>query len=501
MKKFNFKIAFLIFSLIFFTQPSSAANWIECSSTLCNVCSHGIDVPAYGESVSCGLFSSCSDTQFCCRVPFAIDYCVSIENASEVACPASDGSCYCGIDETPSLNCEDYGCAKGTPSISYMCSCTVERACYKDANGNEFSLYNLRPFGGKYAPGGYPDYDVDPRCRTDDFEYCPYGCNLTTGYCNSPTPPSPIPPTPKCEDSDKDENYQTKGICTDSSGSYEDTCIDSYTLKEYFCQPDNTCEYEIIDCREILNDNSAMCQNGKCVGGCSYSLTLSPNSGSYEDSSKTWKITVTDSSSGTACPETITYTISYSTSGSCSASTKPDRTSITLSKGGSASFNVHVQRSGDSCTLQIKIKDPNGNIVATGSYSVLKPPSIECTTFIRSINCPSFAEVNNQFTISWTFYYGEYCEAVCIALCKPDGTCLWREYSGFSAGDYDSSKTLTAPSTPGEYTYTLKLKGISCSYWDGSNPDSTKSCTVQVVEDTTPPEYEIIWVDLPCIWV
>ncbi|MGC8812106.1 MAG: InlB B-repeat-containing protein [Candidatus Aenigmatarchaeota archaeon] len=119
-------------------------------------------------------------------------------------------------------------------------------------------------------------------------------------------------------------------------------------------------------------DNGYKWQSTPC-GTCSYSLSIDPSSGSFTDSTKTWSISATDNSNN-YCTSPITYSISYSTSGDCeSSNTNVNPTSFSINRGSTLSnaFSVKVTAiTGSSCTLELNLKDPNGKIVSSGSYTV-----------------------------------------------------------------------------------------------------------------------------------
>ncbi|MEM5843680.1 MAG: hypothetical protein QXX07_00240 [Candidatus Aenigmatarchaeota archaeon] len=147
-----------------------------------------------------------------------------------------------------------------------------------------------------------------------------------------------------------------------------------------------TCDSTKVNTKQSCNNTDYWCcydngykwQTTPC-GACSYSLSITPEFETWSDTTKTWNINVTDSSNS-HCISPITYSISYSTSGSCdSASTGISTNSFSINRGSTLTnaFSVTVKRAGTSCTLDLKIKDPNGNTVATGSYNV--SGSVTCT--------------------------------------------------------------------------------------------------------------------------
>jgi len=159
------------------------------------------------------------------------------------------------------------------------------------------------------------------------------------------------------------------------------------TVKTYTCDSSKVGSTQL--CRGTTYyccyDNGYKWQTTPC-GTCSYILSISPSSGSYSDTTNTWSISATDSSNS-YCPSPINYAITYSTSGSCdSSNTYVSPTSFSISRGSTLNnaFTVKVTRSGSSCNLSLSVKDPNGNVVATGTYTVSQPCT--CTGW-SSIGC------------------------------------------------------------------------------------------------------------------
>jgi hypothetical protein len=131
----------------------------------------------------------------------------------------------------------------------------------------------------------------------------------------------------------------------------------------------------------ITGSNSYTLYLKSSAGICDYVVSINPSSGTYSDTTNTWTVSATDSSNAN-CPSSITYSISYSTSGNCdSSNTYVSPTSFSITRGGTLSnaFSVKVTRTDSSCTLTLNIKDPNGNIKATGSYEVSTVPPQACS--------------------------------------------------------------------------------------------------------------------------
>jgi hypothetical protein len=113
----------------------------------------------------------------------------------------------------------------------------------------------------------------------------------------------------------------------------------------------------------------------------------------------------------------------------------------------------------------------------------------ECNyCYIRNLNCPESVEPGEEFTISFEFNgTGPTYKYEHRSLWQ-DGTRIRCNY-GVDWGDcqwHSDSFTITAPSTPGIYTYTVKCFGSK--YASESNCDSSddaKSCTITVGTTTT----------------
>ncbi len=147
---------------------------------------------------------------------------------------------------------------------------------------------------------------------------------------------------------------------------------------------------------------------------CSYALSISPNSGSYTDSDRSWYISATDSSSGCASP--IAYSVSYSLSGDCSSSTSVSPTSFTISPGSTLSnaITARVVRGTNACTLSLTVRSPSGSTVASASYTL--NPSSACIgryldSYICSGNNRQQLYQNSDCTTYWvtTEYSSSYC--------------------------------------------------------------------------------------------
>ena len=162
--------------------------------------------------------------------------------------------------------------------------------------------------------------------------------------------------------------------------------------------------------------------------GCTFSLTINPASANYTDTSNSWTINATDSSSA-SCPTPITYTITNTTSGTCASTSAPS--SITVNRGGSTTYPVSVTRSTSSCTLTTTHNDLNLNTVATGSYSVSSIVPATCGNGVvdpgeNCYNCPA----DSGCSYGQLCCQDNSCQSNCVTngcnnngICEPTETC------------------------------------------------------------------------------
>jgi uncharacterized membrane-anchored protein len=80
-----------------------------------------------------------------------------------------------------------------------------------------------------------------------------------------------------CQDSDEGKNYEVKGVCTDVSGTYTDSCSEDFALKEYYCNENNQCVIDGDLKFGIVCPQGGSCQEGACLPKPFITL-LSPNS-------------------------------------------------------------------------------------------------------------------------------------------------------------------------------------------------------------------------------
>jgi len=112
---------------------------------------------------------------------------------------------------------------------------------------------------------------------------------------------------------------------------------------------------------------------------CTYSVSINPSSASFSDTTKTWQIYATDSSTS-GCPPTIQYTVQINGYVAvCSVLVSSNSFFIPRGATGLV-FSITVTRLSPSpCTGSINVKDPNGAIKATGSY-IVSPLATTTTT-------------------------------------------------------------------------------------------------------------------------
>lgn len=86
----------------------------------------------------------------------------------------------------------------------------------------------------------------------------------TTNYQQTPNPnptPNPTPPAPVGSCSDTDVNdWTTRGTCTDSVGSYTDSCFSDFNPIEYSC--DSTTKRCVPAQKQCIENN--LCYQGEC---------------------------------------------------------------------------------------------------------------------------------------------------------------------------------------------------------------------------------------------
>ncbi len=193
-------------------------------------------------------------------------------------------------------------------------------------------------------------------------------------------------------DADRQGYYET---CKDSTGTYKDYC--SGQTKQYYICESNRCALK----------SSGTCSSGQtcvvqsngqpqCQSSCSYALTTTPKGETQTSGSYTWTIKATDSSSGAGCPNSIEYKVVSSTSGSCSSTGVPSN--IVVNKGGTATTTISATATaGQTCSVTIDIKGPDGKSVDPATYTV---GSADTTLPSVGQISPDKVEANKDVTFS-----------------------------------------------------------------------------------------------------
>lgn len=199
------------------------------------------------------------------------DYCVDSSNVKEYYCSGDyeyNADINCGIDGYfNSTYCSgnqvyqdytDYFCASG--ACDYTITPTLQEDCdsYDGYGSNYCSSGDVyRDYYNYYCTAGACDYTTTPEL----VEECDYGC--TDGVCDG------IP------DSCFDTDYETtttqgtvSGYYSEEWYSYDDYCVDSLTVKEYYCSGTQASSYDYY-CPYLGGGNQTnstwVCSNGACV--------------------------------------------------------------------------------------------------------------------------------------------------------------------------------------------------------------------------------------------
>jgi hypothetical protein len=260
----------------------------------------------------------------------------------------------------------------------------------------------------------------------------------------------------RCDASDSDggKEYSTKGTCTDYTGclggicqsnSYQDYCIDSTTLREFFVSGsgDNAyCYYEDKSCSDL--GSGYTCSDGKCTTSpltcerANPSVTISPSSQSGSaGSTLTYTVEVTNNDNQ-ACGSS-TFSLSVTTCPSeftCSLS----KTSVTISPGitdSSTTISVTSPSTASKGTYTFKVKATNSGATdyfGEGSANYV----IDTGGGIPQVDC------KHSYSCSCTNWQNAGCtgdgKMKQVRDCTPDG-CLSEErivddYSCFSVQTY-----------------------------------------------------------------
>ncbi|MFH1056287.1 MAG: hypothetical protein V1717_00600 [Candidatus Micrarchaeota archaeon] len=172
------------------------------------------------------------------------DYCLGENELIEFSCSSSQNSCV-----SQQFSCP-YGCENG------KCKSGAKAKC-EDFDGLNIAVKGRAT--GSYANGtGFTFYE---KCEgaTKVLEYsCEDGKILKSqvldcagGSCENGAC-IPVPTTPACSDTDGGKDYETEGICSDSSGSFKDSCT-SEGVKEYYCES-GYCKSVVSPCPSCLNN-------------------------------------------------------------------------------------------------------------------------------------------------------------------------------------------------------------------------------------------------------
>ena len=211
---------------------------------------------------------------------------------------------------------------------------------------------------------------------------------------------------------------------------------------------------------------------------CSYSLSISPSSGSYSGSSNRWYISATDYSSS-GCSSRLTYILSYSTSGDCD-SPFVSSNSFTISRGGSLNeaFSIVVRGRTGSCTLSLSIINPSGSTVASGSYTV-NPYSDGCTS------CPCSERFLDEYRCSGRWVQQLYRYSDCSTKWKSIEYCSYGCAYGSCEDHYGSYYTYyTTPTVVEQPAGKMEVATIpEGSPYEGEMP---KSEVYSQTKETTP---------------
>ncbi len=244
------------------------------------------------------------------------------------------------------------------------------------------------------------------------------------------------------------------------------------------------------------------------AGCCVYSVSISPKTGSYSDTSNTWTITATDSSipsDGVSafCPNTIRYLLAtyYITGSTCESisltgSGKVGNTVyIDVNRGQSNTFQVSVTRGSSSCIAGVQVIDPTLLIKDIGTYTVSPPEGGEggpiCGTYVN--NCDSTD--NCGYTRSTGSYNS--CPLTVDQACRTETACndgydndcdRTCDTNGCSGWPADSDCYVP----PGSFNFDVSLDSTSGGVIAGSNKIvavtvSLVSGTAQTVTLTSPP--------------
>jgi len=156
----------------------------------------------------------------------ASDYCAGSSDLVEFTCSPNE---YCTPEKTPC----PFGCKGGKclPGQNSKCADTDELNPSQKGrafgNYENATIYNyLDRCDGSTRVLEY--YCTDGKLLQQQVLDCPNNGACVDGACVSQ------PTTPSCSDTDGGKNYEVQGVCSDSSGSFKDSCTEN-GVNEYYC--------------------------------------------------------------------------------------------------------------------------------------------------------------------------------------------------------------------------------------------------------------------------
>jgi hypothetical protein len=164
------------------------------------------------------------------------DKCVNGSRLQEFYCKA-DGNVNFALKD---CECSDGACLPCTPKT---CRDGIDCGVISDGCSGTISCGNC--FGDYTCENGKCKAPCVPNC----YGKCGGASDGCSGTCDNQCP--------ICSDSDGGTNFDVKGILTDAQGfSFNDNCISSVKLKEFYCKADGNWDTILKDCN---------CLNGACL--------------------------------------------------------------------------------------------------------------------------------------------------------------------------------------------------------------------------------------------
>ncbi|MFH1785498.1 MAG: hypothetical protein ABH842_03635 [Candidatus Micrarchaeota archaeon] len=170
------------------------------------------------------------------------DYCIDTTQINEFYCNN-------GVVVSATLTCPSgYNCDSGT-CVSVGCS-------DDDGGSNKYSKGTTTKGDTTYTDYCTSSSEVkEYYCSWGDIYSstlsCSSGYSCSDGACISGD---------SCDDSDGGKDRYEEGTTTKGEDEYTDTCKDSDTVKEYFCDNDDLIDYTNLDC-----PSGYECDDGECV--------------------------------------------------------------------------------------------------------------------------------------------------------------------------------------------------------------------------------------------